>query len=526
MKVAQVQNQELMIEILMLELSTQFYLGKVADEGYFDRDQWLKTNQIFTDLMRLLEGNFDKLKKLAEVEQIEEKFQFSKISQILPAVVTFIEKLDVQLFKALQVLSQTSLEYVHRLRDECLLISQCKNIMRFLAHAQDFENQARVGMVMLEHVYYKSDSLYEKTRAALKGKPDQLSLIHMPEKSSVEEVSGLVDLILKHSSGKFKVKALCLQLYNLAIHNKFQEARHLMMSTRLSTSIHKQKIQIQINYNRALVQIGLAAFRLGLFEECNQLLLNICQSPNLKESLAQGVSNYLRQQEKTLEEEVEEKKRFLPPHLHIGTESLDSVYLATSMFQEIPNLSENRFHLQKKVLNRNYRKLIEQYDLKGIQFLPQSSRDYIVFASRNLHQSKWKEAFDNLSNIKVFQKMPEFKEGGLKDSLLLRCKQVSLNLFVSQNQSQNKAFNIGQLQEQFQLSKAQVLKVVSSLISKGLLNAKVDAKNGNIVFNSATQSSGDSRKEIEFLQKQHLEKIEQLVEGNERCMELYQSSNL
>lgn len=71
-----------------------------------------------------------------------------------------------------------------------------------------------------------------------------------------------------------------------------------------------------------------------------------------------------------------------------------------------------------------------------------------------------------------------------------------------------------------------MLKVVSSLISKGLLNAKVDAKNGNIVFNSATQSSGDSRKEIEFLQKQHLEKIEQLVEGNERCMELYQSSNL
>jgi len=34
----------------------------------------------------------------------------------------------------------------------------------------------------------------------------------------------------------------------------------------------------------------------------------VCQTPKLKESLAQGVSN-MRQQEKTREEENEEKKR-------------------------------------------------------------------------------------------------------------------------------------------------------------------------------------------------------------------------
>ena len=54
--------------------------------------------------------------------------------------------------------------------------------------------------------------------------------------------------------------------------------------------------------------MGIAAFRLGLFLESNQVLMEVCQSPKVKESLAQG-SNYSRQQEKTLDEEIEEKKR-------------------------------------------------------------------------------------------------------------------------------------------------------------------------------------------------------------------------
>jgi len=40
------------------------------------------------------------------------------------------------------------------------------------------------------------------------------------------------------------------------------------------------------------------------------------------------------------------------------------------MFLEIPNLSENKVEVQKHVISRNFRKLIEQYDQKGIQFSP------------------------------------------------------------------------------------------------------------------------------------------------------------
>jgi len=64
------------------------------------------------------------------------------------------------------------------------------------------------------------------------------------------------------------------------------------MKCHFGSTIADQPITIQIIYNRAIVQIGLSAFRLGLFDECNQVLVDVCQSPKLKESLAQGTSNY------------------------------------------------------------------------------------------------------------------------------------------------------------------------------------------------------------------------------------------
>ena len=60
----------------------------------------------------------------------------------------------------------------------------------------------------------------------------------------------------------------------------------MMMKSRVSTLISKQQIGNQVLYNRAFVQCGLAAFRLGHFEECNKLLNEVNQSPKLKESLA------------------------------------------------------------------------------------------------------------------------------------------------------------------------------------------------------------------------------------------------
>ena len=60
-------------------------------------------------------------------------------------------------------------------------------------------------------------------------------------------------------------------------------------------------------------------------------------------------------QEKTLEEEIEEKKRFVPPHLQVNLELIECVFLITSMMLEVVNISENKFNIHKKVISRNFR---------------------------------------------------------------------------------------------------------------------------------------------------------------------------
>jgi len=281
------------------------------------------------------------------------------------------------------------MEYLYRLKDECVLIKQCDRIMAYLSTHDELEKASRVGLIKLEHIYYKHDSLYEKTQQALKAKPEKLAELYFHSQPSEVVVQSLVDQVSQHCTLKLKVKAILLQSFHHAIHNRYFQAQDLVLKSQLAKTIAKQQIQNQIFYNRTAVQIGLAAYRLGLFEECNSVLSEICQNPKLKESLAQGQSNYSRLQEKTLEEEIEEKKRFMPPHLQLNLEQLDCVFMVTSMLQEVVNQVENKFTIAKKVISRNFRKLIDQYDSKGFQFVPSSNRDQIVAASRFLNKSQW-----------------------------------------------------------------------------------------------------------------------------------------
>lgn len=63
------------------------------------------------------------------------------------------------------------------------------------------------------------------------------------------------------------------------------------MKTHMSQVISMQPIDNQILYNRALVQVGLAAFRLGKIKESHEILADVCQNSKHKELLAQRISS-------------------------------------------------------------------------------------------------------------------------------------------------------------------------------------------------------------------------------------------
>lgn len=53
-----------------------------------------------------------------------------------------------------------------------------------------------------------------------------------------------------------------------------------------------------------------------------------------------------------------------------------------------------------------------------------------MFAARSLYQSNWQESFEKICNIKVFEKLEEFKNGTLKELILQRLKQTALKIYM------------------------------------------------------------------------------------------------
>jgi len=115
------------------------------------------------------------------------------------------------------------------------------------------EKVARIGLIKLDHIYYKHDNIYTKTKDKLKGHQDKLDELYFPEEETEQMVQKLVDEIAVHLPGRMKIKAILLQCYHHAIHNRFFIAKDLLMKSRISRVIGSQPIANQVHYNRTFV---------------------------------------------------------------------------------------------------------------------------------------------------------------------------------------------------------------------------------------------------------------------------------
>src|SRR5258708_27637183 len=126
---------------------------------------------------------------------------------------------------------------------------------------------------------------------------------------------------------------LC-HVYYHALHNDFHTARDLLLMSHLPETIHNADVMTQIMFNRAVVQLGLCAFRSGLIKEAQSTLQDIFTTQRVKELLAQGVHQQ-RYTTLTPEQEKAERARQLPFHMHINTELLEAAFLVSSMLVDI-----------------------------------------------------------------------------------------------------------------------------------------------------------------------------------------------
>jgi translation initiation factor 3 subunit C len=202
------------------------------------------------------------------------------------------------------------------------------------------------------------------------------------DKKAPADVEKLCVLVYTHGDERLKTNALLCHVYHHALHDRFHQARDLMLmrcvafspqrffelslslTCSLASAIHshiQDNIQhmdarMQVLFNRAMVQLGLCAFRKGAIYEAHSCLSDIC-SGKTREYLAQGMSS-ARFQEKSPEQEKLEKLRQVPFHMHINLDLLDTVHLTTAMLLEIPNMAAHPHDIRPKVYCRSLASLL------------------------------------------------------------------------------------------------------------------------------------------------------------------------
>ncbi|KAF2591303.1 hypothetical protein F2Q70_00041103 [Brassica cretica] len=175
-------------------------------------------------------------------------------------LVAFLERIDAEFFKSLHSIDHHTHYFDRR--------------------GGDFKSAAKIALRRIESVYYKPQGVYDAMRKQAELEDVSTGPV-VPRKPTFPESSrammdALVSLIYKFGDERTKERAMLCDIYHHSLMDEFVTAR-------------------------SMAQLGLCAFRVGMFSEAHSCLSDLCSGQRVRELLAQGVSQS-RYHEKTPEQ--------------------------------------------------------------------------------------------------------------------------------------------------------------------------------------------------------------------------------
>uniref|UniRef100_A0A061RYI4 Eukaryotic translation initiation factor 3 subunit C n=1 Tax=Tetraselmis sp. GSL018 TaxID=582737 RepID=A0A061RYI4_9CHLO len=491
----------------------------------------------------------------AEVEEREEEPAADTEGgvRVWGNIVAFVERLDDEMFKILQVTDPHTNQYLERLKDEPIFLALASMCSQYLERVEDNASVARLALRRMEHLYDKTAPVYSAMRkmvetlkqhasaeaasleaaeaaaaAAADGEPapdeeagdedgkagQEQVRVAMPQDFSMDEdlagvIRGLLNTILEHGDERTKARAMLCNIYQRAIRGDFYGARDLLLMTHLQDAVPHMDISTQILFNRTIAQMGLCAFRLGNVQEANACLSELYGSGRIKELLAQGVA-MSRFHDKTPEQEKLERRRQMPFHMHINLELIESVALISAMLIEVPNLAAGGQLDRRKVLSKSFQRLMDNHERQTFSGPPENVREHIVASTNALRSGDWAAAYKYVESLSCWNLMDGSAE--VKEVLKEHIKEEALRTFLFTYSSHYSSLSLDQLCSLFDLPEKRVHGVVSKLMVDEELAGSWDQPTRTIVMHKVEASR------LQTLAMAFADKASMIVDLNERAL--------
>lgn len=311
---------------------------------HIDRREW---TAIYSELKNMYaivtESEEDDVLDHAETYQVDGDRRYYPSRYVIESMRSFFITLEDELNKGFILTDFNDIEYSELLQQLVDLIEFSYALFQMLSNRDGFsEASAEIGFKLIENTYYMNTETFNKIReqSEQQNRPTP-RFLELEKRDRFEYV---VSTVLEHCrDDTTKTKIILYSVYNHCIHGR-ENGKELLLVTDVIERAAVGDYFTQVIFNRAIVQVGLLAFRSGNMYEAQAALNELCSQSRTKELLGQSTGR----------QETVQKNKLLPYHLHINVDLIESSELIASMVLEIPYTLEDGGRITSKTLKKVY----------------------------------------------------------------------------------------------------------------------------------------------------------------------------